>query len=198
MALEFRAAWNPASVVNKTRGRPRGISHTRQQLLSAAEQHFFAGDLSTISSRELASEIGVSHTLVNYHFGSRDGLVAAAVALRAAPHDVIALSRDDHQRIDLPRLAHGILAIWEHQEHGAQLVAFARRLASDDSSALSIADYIHNAVFAPLVDDFGQEHARRIATATIGFLFGRYVLALPLFADLSREEAGRLLVSMLR
>lgn len=185
-------------MVNKRRGRPVGDSTARQRLLNAAQAHFDRGDLGAVSSRELAAEVGVSHTLVNYHFGSREALVAAAVSLRAAPHDVIALSRDAEGRIDLARLAHGILAVWEHPEHGGRLAAFARRLSSDDGSGASIAEYLQHSVFQPLVDDVGREHARRLATAIVGFLFARYVLALPMFAVLTREEAGRLLLSMLR
>lgn len=166
--------------------------------MDAAQRHFERGDLAEISSRELAAEVGVSHTLVNYHFGSRDGLVAAAIALRAAPHDVIALSRDGDGAIDLSRLAHGILAVWEHPEHGERLAGFARRLASGGRPADAISGYIQHSVFQPLVDDFGREHARRMAAGIVGFLFGRYVLALPMFTSLSRDEAGRLLLSMVR
>lgn len=181
-------------MVNKRPGRPAGRSTARRELMDAAQRHFERGDLAQISSRELASEVGVSHTLVNYHFGSREGLLTAAVALRAAPHDVIALSRDDEGAVNLSRLAHGILAVWEHPEHGERLAGFARRLASGDRSA----EYIQRSVFQPLVDDFGREHARRMAAGIVGFLFGRYVLALPMFASLSREEAGRLLLAMIR
>jgi AcrR family transcriptional regulator len=166
--------------------------------MDVAQRHFERGDLGEVSSRDLAAQVGVSHTLVNYHFGSRDGLVAAAIALRAAPHDVIALSRDHDGVIDLSRLAHGILAVWEHPEHGARLAGFARRLATGGGSAGSISEYIQHAVFQPLVDDVGREHARRIAVAVVGFVFGRYVLTLPMFTGLSREEAGHLLLAMIR
>lgn len=166
--------------------------------MEAAQRHFDSGDLATVSSRELAAEVGVSHTLVNYHFGSRDGLVAAAIALRAAPHDVIALARGSDGVIDLPRLAQGILAVWEHPEHGARLSGFARRLATGGGPAESISEYIQHSVFQPLVDDLGREHARRIAVAVVGFVFGRYVLTLPMFTAPSRDEAGRLLLSMMR
>ncbi|MGF6824302.1 AcrR family transcriptional regulator [Microbacterium sp. ZKA21] len=185
-------------MVNKRPGRPRGVASAHDRLLYAAQAHFERGDLANVSSRDLAAEVGVSHTLVNYHFGSRDGLIAAAVALRAAPHDVIALSRDSRGHMDLARLAHGILAVWEHPEHGAHLAHFARRLASGDASAATIGSYLQNSVYEPLSDEFGREHAHRIATAIVGFLFGRYVLALPMFTALSRADAGQLLLSMLR
>lgn len=151
-----------------------------------------------MSSRALAAEVGVSHTLVNYHFGSRDALVAAAGSLRAAPHDVIAMSRHDDGSIDLTRLAHGILAVWEHPVHGQRLATLARQLTSGGGSGASIAAYLQHAVFQPLVDEIGRDHARRLAAAIVGFIFGRYVLELPVFASLTREEAGALLLSMLR
>jgi AcrR family transcriptional regulator len=166
--------------------------------MDAAQRHFDKGDLAAVSSRELAAEVGVSHTLVNYHFGSRDGLIAAAIALRAAPHDVIALARDRDGVLDLSRLAQGLLAVWEHPEHGARLADFARRLVTDEGSADAISEYLQHSVFQPLVDDFGREHARRIGVAIVGFLFGRYVLTLPMFTAPSRDEAGRLLLSMIR
>ncbi|KAA0961796.1 TetR/AcrR family transcriptional regulator [Microbacterium sp. ANT_H45B] len=185
-------------MVNNRRGRPSGASTARRRLLDAAHRHVDAGDLAVVSSRDLAAEIGVSHTLVNYHFGSRNGLIAAAIALRAAPHDVIALSRDGDGRLDLERLAHGILAVWEHPAHGARLADLARRLVSDSGASDTISDYLQGSVFEPLADEVGRAHARRMATALLGFLFGRYVIALPIFTLLSKEEAGRLLFSMLR
>ena len=51
---------------------------------------------------------------------------------------------------------------------------------------------------APLSEDFGVDHARRIAVTIVGFVFGRYVLALPMLAALPRDEAGRLLLTMIR
>ena len=80
-------------MVNRRAGRPRGASTARQALIDAAQRHLDAGDLTDISSRDLAAELGLSHTLVNYHFGSRDGLIAAAIGSRIAPHDVIARAR---------------------------------------------------------------------------------------------------------
>lgn len=185
-------------MVNRRPGRPTGAPSARQALLDAARAHLVAGDLADLSSRELAREADVSHTLVNYHFGSRDALISAAISEGIAPHDVVSLSRGADGRIDLARLAHGILAAWEHPEHGARLVESARRLASADAASATIARYLQDAVFTPLVADFGIEHARRITTTIVGFLFARYVLALPILAALSREEAGRMLLAQLR
>jgi AcrR family transcriptional regulator len=42
--------------------------------------HVAAHGLADVSLRELASAIGTSHRMINYHFGGREGLVAAIVA----------------------------------------------------------------------------------------------------------------------
>ncbi len=51
----------------------------KQELLAKAIEHVAAHGLSDLSLRELATAIGTSHRMVLYHFGSREGLVAAIV-----------------------------------------------------------------------------------------------------------------------
>lgn len=185
-------------MVNKRPGRPRGDATARQRLLNAAQEHFEAGDLTSMSARQIAAEVGVSHTLVNYHFGSRDALIAAAVSLRAAPHQVVESATDDDGHIDLTRLVHGLVRVWEHPDNGARLAAFARRLASGDERSPALMSYLQHTVFGALVAEFGQDRARRMATAIIGVIFARYVLRLPAMAALTPSQVAAHLLSMLR
>jgi len=184
-------------MVNKV-GRPAGGLDARQLLLDAAQRHFSLGDLGTVSARSLATEAGVSHTLVNYHFGSRDGLVAAAISLRVAPHQVVEAATDANGDLDLARLVHGLVLVWEHPEHGRQLVGFARELAAGGAQASAVSAYLQRTVFETLVEQFGVERARRMATVIIGMVFGRYVLEMPMLTALTPTEAARHLLSMLR
>jgi AcrR family transcriptional regulator len=185
-------------VVNNQPGRPRGDATARQRLLDAAHSHFEAGDLTSMSARGLATEVGVSHTLVNYHFGSRDALIAEAVSLRAAPHQVIASAKDADGHIDLTRLVRGLVAVWEHPDNGARLVGFARRLATGDERSPALMSYLQNTVFAALAAEFGQERARRMATAIVGVIFARYVLRLSAMISLTPSQVATHLLSMLR
>ena len=184
-------------MVNKV-GRPVGGGDARQLLLDAAHRHFSEGDLATISARSIAAEVGVSHTLVNYHFGSRDGLVAAAISLRIAPHQVVEAATDSSGDLDLARLVHGLVLVWEHPEHGTRLVGFARELAAGGEQASAVSSYLQNTVFGALVEHFGNERARRMATVIIGVVFGRYVLEMPMLTALSPGEVAAHLLSMLR
>jgi AcrR family transcriptional regulator len=52
----------------------------RQVLLDATIDHVAHHGMSDLSLRELAAAIGTSHRMLIYHFGSREGLVAAIVA----------------------------------------------------------------------------------------------------------------------
>ncbi|UJP10151.1 hypothetical protein L2X99_17715 [Microbacterium sp. KUDC0406] len=139
----------------------------------------------------------MSHTLVNYHFGSRDALVAAAIGSRIAPHDVVSLARDSAGTIQLRRLVQGLLAAWEDPAIGAKLIETARRYAALDESSGAIAGYLQHAVFAPLVADFGVARGRRMVMTIIGFIYGRYILEVPLLAALTKDEAARELLATL-
>jgi AcrR family transcriptional regulator len=180
------------------RGRPRGTSSARERLLEAAHRHFEAGDLTETSSRDLAGEVGVSHTLVNYHFGSRDALIATVVSLRVAPHDVIAAATMPDGKLDLARLARGLVAVWEHPEHGELLAGFARQLVAGGPPAQVLSSYLQHTVFETLAAEFGHERARRMATALIGVIFSRYVLGLPTMSALTKAQTATHLLSMMR
>lgn len=52
----------------------------REQLLQAALEHFAKNGVHNHSLRSLAASIGTSHRMLNYHFGSREGLLAEVVA----------------------------------------------------------------------------------------------------------------------
>lgn len=186
-------------MVNKNAGRPIGVPSARAALLSVTQEHLRRGDLDGTTSRALANEAGVSHSLVNYHFGSRSALIAAAIGLTVAPHDLIAHARDRVTgKIRPDRLVSGLLAVWENPVTGQVLVRSAREYSAQASSAELIASYLQDSVFAPLASDFGIARARRMIASIIGFLFARYVLEVPTFTSLGRAEAAEALRVMLR
>lgn len=56
----------------------------RESLLERILPHVAANGLMDASLREIAEAVGTSHRMLIYHFGSRDGLVAAVVAAMEA------------------------------------------------------------------------------------------------------------------
>ncbi|MEZ5245232.1 MAG: TetR/AcrR family transcriptional regulator [Acidimicrobiales bacterium] len=51
----------------------------RQELLDAAVDHVAEHGLADLSLRRLAAELGTSHRMLSYHFGSKDGMWSAIV-----------------------------------------------------------------------------------------------------------------------
>jgi AcrR family transcriptional regulator len=75
----------------------------RDRLLAAAVAQAMQGGIADLSLRELAAVIGTSHRMLLYHFGSREGLLAAVTlaveaAERATLADVGAVGADDARR----------------------------------------------------------------------------------------------------
>ena len=52
-------------------------SQARERLLAAAVDHALDTGIADLSLRQLAAAIGTSHRMLIYHFGSREGLLAA-------------------------------------------------------------------------------------------------------------------------
>ncbi len=63
----------------------RNGERTRTLILDAAETLFSEHGLDGVSMRAIAASAGVTLALVNYHFGSKDGLYRAAFERRGAP-----------------------------------------------------------------------------------------------------------------
>jgi AcrR family transcriptional regulator len=61
--------------------RPVTISESpRERLLAAAIEHLAQEGSQNLSLRSIAAAIGTSHRMLNYHFGSRNGLLTAIVS----------------------------------------------------------------------------------------------------------------------
>jgi AcrR family transcriptional regulator len=82
---------------------PSEPQSARDRLLAAAVDRAMHGGIADLSLRELAAAIGTSHRMLLYHFGSREGLLAAVTlavedAERATLADVGAVTADDARR----------------------------------------------------------------------------------------------------
>lgn len=104
---------------------------------------------------------------------------------------------DAQHPVDVPAAQPFALA-WEHPDNGARLAEFARGLASGDERAPVLMSYLQNTVFSALAAEFGQERARRMATAIVGVVFARYVLRLPAMASLTPAQVAAHLLTMMR
>ncbi|GAB3431893.1 TetR/AcrR family transcriptional regulator [Flindersiella endophytica] len=65
----------------------------RERLLAATIDHLATNGVADLSLRKVAAEIGTSHRMLIYHFGSRDGLLVAVVQ-----------AMEDRQRVALAEI----------------------------------------------------------------------------------------------
>jgi len=65
-------------------GKTRDAERTKGAILAAARRLFAEQDFSAVSIRDIAAAAGVSHGLVQHHFGTRSDLVAAIIGQEVA------------------------------------------------------------------------------------------------------------------
>ena len=70
---------------SRSRGRPRGTSTTKDDILAAARRRFLEHGYDGVTLRAVATDAGVDVALISYYFGSKKGLFGAAMALGANP-----------------------------------------------------------------------------------------------------------------
>ncbi len=71
---------------NSRRSQRTSSAETRQRLVDAALELFTEHGLNAVSVRRIAEVAGVNQAMVNYHFGSKDGLIEEVVRTCAASH----------------------------------------------------------------------------------------------------------------
>ena len=84
----------------------------RDALLAAAIEHFARNGVADTSLRALAEAIGTSHRMLIYHFGSREGLLAAVVdTIEKGARETLA--RMARQAVDEPDATAAGLRFWQ-------------------------------------------------------------------------------------
>lgn len=185
--------------MNKQRGRPRGGSAGgRERILAAAGPLFLSEGYQGTTLRTVADRAGCDAALISYHFGSKKGLFAEAMALEVAPSAVLdAALPGDPAALGL-RLMPRVVAFWERPELTHALADLVRLALADEGVRNTFVEYIDKELQDRLVEYFGGIDGRTRATAlltlVIGTIFGRYVLQIP---GLASQDA-RLFLQALR
>ncbi len=84
---------------------------TRERLLEAAIEYVSAHGVADVSLRQLAAEIGTSHRMLIYHFGSKEGLLVEVVrAVEARERELLASFPSETP----PGSAEAMRLMWKH------------------------------------------------------------------------------------
>lgn len=190
-------------MMNKRRGRPKaGTEHGRERILAAAGDLFLSGGYQATTLRAIAEQAECDVALISYHFGSKKGLFAQAMALEVAPTEVLERALPGDPETLGVRLLTLVTAAWEQPTISRSLSHLVEMAITDEEVRRPFLEYLDREVMSRLVEYFGGKDARARSTAVltlvIGVIFGRYVLQVPALANQDAEAYLRALTPSAR
>ena len=192
-------------LMNKTRGRgrPRGTTTTKADILTAARRRFLEVGYDGVTLRAVAAEAGVDVALISYHFGSKKGLFGAAMALGANPALLLAGELQGPLNTLPERLVRTVLRVWDDPETGPTLRSLLEGMVRDPQVARMFAGMMEQEMLPAIADRLGggADATRRAAVATSqlgGLIMSRYVLRVEPIASMSHADIARRMAPALR
>ena len=184
------------------RGRRPGKPDTRTQILDVARKRFLGGGYQAVTMRAVAAEAGVDLALVSYYFGSKKGLLGAALALAVNPADILGRAAEGDTALFPQRALRSLLRLWEDPESGAPLRALIAGAAHDAVVANLVKEMIEVELIDLIAERIGGANARKRAAAfcaqLAGLIVTRYILRLEPIASMRSDELIRLYSPPLR
>ena len=193
-----------AKVVNSRRGRPPGRSDARERVIEAAKTVFMEVGYARASLRMIAQLAGVSHSVVNYHFGSKQGLFGEVMSLTLTPSQVLGEAlrqRPGETPAMLARRFVGtVVTVWDDAHLSDPFVAMLREAMAEESMRSNVAEFMEREVLAVVATRIGGPdatvRAAGVGMCIAGLVMGRYLLRVGPLVALSKEEIVRVLAPM--
>lgn len=170
MAVKVKERDRPARAPRETRG-----DRTRAAIVQAATERFAAQGFDATTLAGVAADAGVSGPSVAFHFGNKDGLLAAVMDLYFA--DALAGAQDAVAAPGTPRQRlHAFMEYWVRGHEGAfdLFSVFAtqggwRRIESESGTAIRDGYRAVNGLVDRLIDDMKAEGTVReeVSTRTV-------------------------------
>ena len=186
----------PASSKGDRRpGRPAGVSTARDDILRVAQARFLRDGYHEATLRAIAEEARVDPALISYHFGSKRGLLGAAMTLGANPAEILA----DTVGGPLPslpeRLLATLLSAWDDPATGGPLHSFVEAAVSDREVGRLFRELVELEMIPRLAEAIGGADGRRraamVACHMAGVVMARYMLRLEPLASMPAAEVVR-------
>lgn len=179
----------------RTPGRRPGASTSREDLLAAARAEFAATGYDRATLRAIAARAGVDPAMIHHHFGSKQGLFAAAVELPFDPAAIVddVLSGDPSDFGE--RLALAFLSMWD-SAGGAAATSAVRTAVQTEEDSGRLHEFLIQRVMRRGFTRFmgwtpeAQWRASLVASQLVGLLIARYILRFEPLASASVEQAA--------
>ena len=174
------------------RGRRPGPTTTRDAILAAARERFSAVGYDRTRLRDVAGAAGVDVALVGYHFGSKEALFAAAMAMPVSMPSLIDDVIEQGELDDFAaRLLRRILDVWDDERTGAPLVALVRSAMSHEPTADTLREFVRAEILDRIAARLGGADARErsvfFGSQLIGLLIYRHVLRVEPLASMEPD-----------
>jgi AcrR family transcriptional regulator len=170
---------------------------TETSILDAARELFSELGFERVTIRAVAGRAGIDPALVMQHFGSKEGLFAAATRWPAEQDSVAGASREQ-----LPAAALADLFGRFEGEDRESAIALMRNCLTHPAAVTVMRDEVmcrrSEGVAQALGGDEAELRAGLLAACMMGLGMARYLLELPPVAQASREDVERLMTPVLR
>jgi AcrR family transcriptional regulator len=181
-------------------GRPRREGDgpdTRDAILAAARDEFAAKGFDAASMRAVARGAEVDPALVYHYFGSKEGLMLAALALPIDPREVVPRMLAEGLEGLPERIAQLFVTIWESEETRTPLLAMVRSATTSENAADLLRSGWARMIIEPVATALGTPDARlraeMVASQLLGLAMTRYVIRIePLASAAAADVVPRL------
>jgi AcrR family transcriptional regulator len=177
-------------------GRRPGPSRTRHTILEVARAEFAERGFDKATVRQIASRAGVDPAMIAHHFGSKQQLFLAALALPFDPAEEIATVVDGPREELAARLLTRFLRVWDSPV-GAGAIAVVRTAVQRDDSAALLRDLVLSRALRPLMTTMEGTPQERLwranlaASQIVGLVLTRYVVRLEPLASAAHPDVVR-------
>ena len=178
------------------RGRRPGSTTTRDDIVTAARALFAEQGYERASLRAIARQAGVDPALIVHFFGTKEGLLQAALTPPVDPASVIgaALAGVPPERLG-EHLVRGVVNAWDDPALNPALTGMFRTAVTHDLAMSYLRQTLQRtvvaAVSALVSDDSAQRRAQLVATQMVGLAATRYLFRFPEVVAMTADELAR-------
>ncbi|GAA1236245.1 AcrR family transcriptional regulator [Microbacterium phyllosphaerae] len=178
--------------VPKKRGRPRGVSDSRERIIAAAVDEFGEHGYDGSTIRSIATRADVDSALVHHYFGTKADLFAEAVGIPLRPDiDVPAIVAGPRDAVG-ERLVRYVLEAFEQPDIRRRGVMLIRTAIGSRLTTPLLAEFLARELIGKIAKSIGVAdadlRATLVASQIAGLLLTRYVLKLAPIATASVDD----------
>jgi AcrR family transcriptional regulator len=161
-------------------GRRPGPSTTREEIIAAARESFAKRGYDATSLRGVAAVAGTDPALVRRFFGSKEGLLVAALTVAMSPGERLAHAVEgDPDRLGEQMVGY-FLSVWEESPNREVMIGMIRSACTNQRAAQLLRNFIAGEVIARLAgaldDSERQLRASLVGAQLVGLALVRYVV----------------------